>query len=282
MLLTTRHLQKADELFGAECEDAHWERTVCRQFVCSNLDFQRRFGELDAEVGRFLTEAQQRGDHFTRAVLTPLGAALSITYAGDDPEGARALLAEAMRPWPRNQIYLQHFFEWIAHARIDMYVRNPDMSERLHRGFERLGKTLLGRSPIMKGYLDAFDGQALLLRARVLQGQERRALLARAARGHRALLRTNNPQNHVIVWSQRPQISLLSGDLDEARQLLHEAIDALAGLNRDTSPQEYMLGKLTGGDEGRALMERALSHLRQLGARNPERVMASEGGDLVE
>ena len=115
--------------------------------------------------------------------------------AADDPAGARRVVTEAMASWSQQGFYLQHYFELLALAQIDLYEGEGARAlERIHAAWPDMRRAQLfrveyirclmfhlrGRAAIAAGALDEAAGSARRLEA-VGDHARCRALLLRAA-----------------------------------------------------------------------------------------------------
>ena len=119
--------------------------------------------------------------------------------------------------------------------------------------------------------------------AAAVQGDASRNWLRLARRETKQLARENLPAAHALSLLVRAGIAAFRRQTNEAASLLEQAITALdaADMALHAASARRRLGQLLGGDEGRALVDKAETWMVGQGIRNPERMtnLFVPGGD---
>src|SRR5262249_33115723 len=90
-----------------------------------------------------LKEAAERGDRYAATNLHARFAS-TICWLRDDPESAIADLHQSIEQWSRRQFYVQHYWEMIGLAEIDIYqLRGQAAYERVVKSWSALRRSLL-------------------------------------------------------------------------------------------------------------------------------------------
>ncbi|MDB4965015.1 MAG: Serine/threonine-protein kinase PknA [Myxococcales bacterium] len=116
------HLAVAEERLR-DLPGAAWERDTIARLTVTTLAMRGRFRDLQERVPQWLRDAGERGDLFATTNLRT-GLANLVWLAADDPAGARRATADAMADWSQQGFYMQHYFELVGLAQIDLYEGN--------------------------------------------------------------------------------------------------------------------------------------------------------------
>jgi len=208
-----------------------------------------------------VADALERGDLFS-AVNMRTGLANLAWIAADDPVGARRVVAEAMASWSQQGFYLQHYFELVALAQIDLYEGDGASAlARVHAAWLDLRHSQLmrieylryvlvhlrGRAGVAAGALDeaagaarrleAMGGQArgpaLLLRAAIAEQQGQRETALRALRSARARFDADGLRGY--LFAAHHVEARLVGDAAQAA-----AADAYFAAERVRNPASFV------------------------------------------
>jgi hypothetical protein len=137
------------------------------------MGYLGRLDELSVRAQRYVRDARERGDRYALCALVGAMPNLAWLVRGD-VEGSRALMNEAMRQWPSQGFFIQHYYELMAGTHADLYCGD--------------GKSAWDR--MSRRWADA--ERSLLLRVQQIRLEltfcRARAALAAAAAGNRSLL----------------------------------------------------------------------------------------------
>jgi eukaryotic-like serine/threonine-protein kinase len=106
-----------------------WELDGVQLFGMRSLFFLGRVAEMRRRLPLLLHEAHQRGDIYLSTNLR-IGPMVHAWLAEDDPAEARHQSREAMRGWRNDATHLEHFYELIGEAAIDLYEGDPAAAQR--------------------------------------------------------------------------------------------------------------------------------------------------------
>jgi hypothetical protein len=110
----------AEAQFLEACRGIVWELNITRSFSLWCMGYLGRLDELAARAQRYVRDARDRGDRYALCALVGAMPNLAWLVIGD-VDGARNLMDEAMRQWPRNGFFIQHYYELMAGTHADLY-----------------------------------------------------------------------------------------------------------------------------------------------------------------
>jgi tRNA A-37 threonylcarbamoyl transferase component Bud32 len=265
-----RSCQLCDEgeaILRARCTGVTWELDSAQMFGMDALWFLGELRELLRRQPLRVAEAQERGDLYA-VINFRTGAPNLVWLAQDSVDEARRQLRDAMAHWSHRGVHIQHYRELFSHMHIDLY--SGDGATAYARALERwsaLADAQLFRVRMIRLIMTDLRARAALATAMARPDPE--ALLRRARRDARTLARGGMPWcapaaaivQAALAIRHRPdatvaQLRAAVHGFDAADMALHAAI------------ARHRLGRLVGGDEGRALLETAAARLRDLGVKN--------------
>jgi tetratricopeptide (TPR) repeat protein len=233
--------------------------------VLGDLNESRR------RMTKLLREARERGDKYTLVNLNT-SLAPSLALAAGDPERARRILREALADWPARGFFVQHWNAAVYGTEADIYTGDARAGyERFTATLPRIKSSILLQSSYLRIATWGIIARAAL--ASIPSWPEARpALLAEARQMARRLEREQGAWPGSQATIIRACIANAEGDRSSAIASLREA------LSRMESPDQMLglaashrLGLLLGGEEGRAVLRKALEKMRAQGVREPER-----------
>jgi eukaryotic-like serine/threonine-protein kinase len=209
--------QAAEGAFRA-IEGAVRERVTAQSYRCVSLAMLGQFDELAKDRARLFADGEARRDHFACTNASTGMMNLAFLAAGD-PARARHEAEQAMARWTHERVTLQHFFDLLAHARIDLYEGHPAAAwKRIVRA-----RPSLDRGRILR---------TTFVRATFLELEARAALEAGAGgaprvvrRNVRALRRLGAPYALPFADVLEGALAARRGDGARARTLLLRALD---------------------------------------------------------
>lgn len=260
--------------FFQRCRAAIWERETTQLFLMRTLLMLGEFAEAERLSGPSLKDARERGDLYS-ALMNGTYVGANVLLAADDAAGARNLVRELMSEWPTAEFNTQQLHALWGETCIDLY------SEEGTAAWDRLNRVWpLTREPqnvqIIHIWMLSFRSRSALAAARTSGPRLLKPLLRVAEADARRLERTKNASSTALAQLIRAGIASSREDDATARLQLAQAAESLdaVAMHSYAAAARWRLGVLLGGQEGRALVERADSWMRSHGIRNPPRMVA--------
>ncbi|MBI4509035.1 MAG: hypothetical protein HY698_05335 [Deltaproteobacteria bacterium] len=221
-----------------------------------------------------MSESQRRNDRYGETSLRVSGAPF-ICLAQDDPQRAKDDISEALGKWSAQGFHVQHYYALTGQVSADLYAGDIDEVHRtLCERWPALRRSLLLRVQLVRTLTNDLRGRVALA-ASLRNVGDKQALLREASRAAAQIEAENMP------WA-RPMAILLRAGVQAARGDTGEPIvallrDALQGFQASdmglhAACVRFWLGKVSGGDEGRALEDSARSWMEAQCIKNPERM----------
>jgi serine/threonine protein kinase len=270
------YLWRAHDLLQANCPGESWLLTAARMYLGSAWFYSGNFREIKRHTGGWIEEARAREDRYAIAALTGFGAASMRHLVDDDPEQALSELETAMAPWPVRPFTTTHLGAFQTTAQVlACYGQGPGLlqyldvrSPQLDREFlmRTSGARLIRHSANLQAYFQAIESPS---------GEQTARLVARAQvdlNGLRPL-----PGNNAQAWYHvaGATLQLLAGRRDAALAGIEVALKYAEATDERVAPGiRYMLGRLQGGESGRALCDQVRTQLAEEGFKNVERALA--------
>jgi serine/threonine protein kinase/tetratricopeptide (TPR) repeat protein len=258
-----------------ECPGASWEVDAAAVMGLDPLWYMGSMRELARRAEELLHQARQRGNRWaSNAVCT--AASHAVWLAADRPAELVQLVEQAMAEWSQRDFQMQHFWELWALTHADLYAGDgPAAWQRIRARWPALRQSLLMTIEIVR--IDALGcaGGAALGAAEAATGREQRRL-RRVALGHARRLGRLGP-----VWSRALGNLIAAGaiaptDPASAGGVLESAIQGfeVTGMRLYAAAARWRLGELRGGQDGRALVQRAEEFMRSEEVVRPDRITA--------
>jgi hypothetical protein len=248
-----------------------WELDANHIYWLRALYYLGEIGEIDARLPVLLQEASERDDLFAATSLRTRNGYIAHLAAGD-PEKARKDIREAIHRWSVQAFHFQHYSFLIGECDIALYTGEPSFAETLLLDRQKALKSsrLLRVQVFRIEWLNARARTEIALAAgRSASGVT--ALLRSAERSARAIererLQWGNPLASLLragvasVKGEREEAILRAGQAEEGFEAADMALYAAAARRRR--------GELTGGEEGRALIEASEIVTRNQKVRDP-------------
>jgi serine/threonine protein kinase/tetratricopeptide (TPR) repeat protein len=269
------HLEQARTLFS-EIPGTVWEIDSVTFLSMNCLAQLGELRRLTRDLPRELREARQRGDLYA-AVGLRIGYANMVWLAEDDPATALAQLDEAMAEWSNGGFHLEHHYELLTRASALLYGgRAGDAHAWIMSRWPALRRSLLPLT-IQLVRLHSLQQRGRSAIAAAEQGVLPRAELLRdAAAVARRMERERNDWATPSVALLRAGIAMVNGDGDRSASLLRTAATGFDACDMALygAACRHSLGKLLGGDEGRALVATAEAWMGEQCIKNPSRMTA--------
>ena len=238
------------------CTGVTWELATGQIFALMALWFLGETAELLRRVPALVAEAEARGDLYLVTCLR-IGRLNGTWLVADEPARARQEVTEAMAAWSHGETHLQHYYELLALAQIDLYLGDGRAAlERVDATWNRLASAFLFRVQSVR--LDA-----LFLRARAAlacaSGDHEATRLRRAVKDAKRILAEG------ATWAA-PLARLILAAVDAREGHVARAMITLERAEHELEAAEMKLflaaarhrrGELVGGAAGSALMAQA-------------------------
>jgi serine/threonine protein kinase len=258
-----------------QARGARWAIDMARIYGTASLFYLGRIRELVEVVPRYVAEALEVGDVNLSSALRSWRSNPTWLALGDHEEARRQAL-EAARDRPlEGRFHLQHYFQVLSHAQIDLYAGDGEAAgARVEAAWKPLKKSMLLR-------VQATHVEAQFLRARAAlgaaaTGRAPKAGLARAERCARVLAKLSAPWAHPLAALTRAGLAQLRRDDERAAALLATAAQGADEhqMRLVAAAARQRLGRLLRGDEGAALVHTATAWMRSEHIADPERMAA--------
>jgi hypothetical protein len=266
--------EDAELVFRNHCTGLYWERNTAVAFRVWSLIGLGEVGEIVRLCPLIMKEAQERGDLYTVANLGMFLRPILRMAADQVAEGQREL-HELRETWSKAGKHLQHLGALFSHTELALYAGEvapacwyaAEMELGLH-------STLMGRVQHLRAYGTALGARALLAASRAGTSVPRN--LRAAEQRARSLEKERRPDTTAVALLIRATVASCRGDEARAVALLEKARAGFEALEMRlyAAAAERALGRILGGDRGRALVTAAEAWMTGQGIRNPGRFAA--------
>jgi eukaryotic-like serine/threonine-protein kinase len=267
---------EATAIIRERCPGAVWELDTSQIFAAWSLFYCGDINELRARCPRMAKEARDRGDSYLETTVNQFPRVVTL-LADDDPDQGRHHALESISKWTQQGFHVQHLTCFYGQMLTDMYKGDGQGAWRRYMAtLPDLESSLLLK--IQHVHIDflQYSGRVALAAARQVQSSvEAEPLLLRADRAARNLDRQGLPWARAFAALVRGGIASIRGDESTAAERLRDSIDGLdeVGMFLYAAAARQKLGKLIGGDEGRALIARSQAWMAEQGIRAPEKMV---------
>jgi serine/threonine protein kinase/tetratricopeptide (TPR) repeat protein len=242
------------------------ELVILRNSLLTTLEWLGDVAALNTRVPAYLQDAERRGDRY---LSTCVSCAPLFWLAREAVDDLDAHMRTARTLWPEEGLVMAHVWLLCSQAHRDVYMgQGRDCVERMAGAWQGLSRSLILSVPTIRIELCFPRGRAALQTA--LGGHEPKAMLRMAEADARALEGTKRGYALALASLVRASIAATRGRHDATPDLLRAAAglcDA-EGLVLHAHAARLCLGKLLGGDEGKALATGAERNMRLLGVRD--------------
>jgi hypothetical protein len=226
------------------------------------------------EVGRrsreLSMEARDRGDLF--AVVNLFASNQMVHLAADDPDAALQDSRQLGEDWKRRGFYIQDHSLLMDEVMVLLYRGDalPAWQKMLECWSDHRSSLLFRVQQVR--IFSLYYRAASALAAAAMADDPRRLVLD-ADRTAGRLEAERMPWSESLALLIRAGVAATLGNPDRSRSLLAEAMDALdvVSMHLWANAARRRLGRLIGGDEGRALVAQADAWMSDQGVRNPIR-----------
>ncbi len=271
---------RAEEVLRENGVGTQWEGATLRIFAVNSLALLGRFEELAEHQQAWVRDALDRGDLYA-AVNLRIGFSNTVRLVADDPGAAREDVAVSMREWSKQGTHLEHFYELVALANIDLYEGKPvDAHARVLALWKPMRRALLTMVQTVRIHLWRLRGGTALAAA-AASPAARSAGLAEAAYAARKIERERAAWGVPFARMLRAGIASLvssgGSDASQAVALYGEAARAADEVDMAfvAAVARRCEGLAVGGEAGRALVEDAEGWMRRATVKVPAKMAAT-------
>jgi hypothetical protein len=235
-----------------------FEVDIAEVFYLASLYYLGETREMVRLVPQLLREAVERGDVYAQHGLR--GGRVNVAWlVMGKPEDARAhALGVAAEMTSASGFHLHHYFEFLAHSQIDLYVGDAEGGwQRNQAVMPVLARSHLTRVQAVRIETAFLRARTALAWAQAGPPKGRRALLAEARRWARRLDREGVGWAHGFAEQIRASIAQVSGRRDEAVERLERAHLIYAGADMRMHANAALLRR---GQLARSGMRAARGH----------------------
>src|SRR5690606_342820 len=212
--------EEAAQILREQCTGVAFEVSSALRFGVDALFNLGELREMCRRVPQYLREAERRGDLYGGADMRT-GLPNAAWLVADQPEVAREECARGRECWSQLDFYLQHYYELLAQAHIDLYVGDGAAAHaRVADGWPKLERSMLLRIQAIRAEALYLRGRTALAAAAAADGGERSRLLAEAEAARRRLDRQPMPGAHALSNLIGAGAARASGDDERAAALL--------------------------------------------------------------
>jgi hypothetical protein len=267
--------EQAGTVFREQCTGVAWELGQANAFLLWCMSWMGQLADMACRSALILREAKDKGDLFTAANLGSYIEPLA-RLAEDEPAEAQRVIHESIQQWSREEYNLQHFTALMGSTYVDLYRGDGHAAYERHlQQWPAIKKSMLLHAQICRVSLGELRARSAL--AVAARAADPRRSLRDAAYWADRLERERMPYAAALAKPLRAGVAALRGDKPGAARHLAEAADAFDAVNMGlfAAAARRRLGELLGGDEGRALADRADAWMANQKIKNPAHMAAA-------
>jgi len=268
--------QQAETLLRERCIGAGFELSIIHGAIWNALQYLGAHGRIAVMVPALLQELDRRGDVYHANYLR-LQAVPFMCLAADDPARSWAEMAQALPRWASSGFHTPNFHYLLAAAAAHLYASDGRAALGVvHDRWRELERSFILRVQACRIVMFDLRGRAALAAALAAGPDERPRLHAQAARDARRLERERVPWADALAGLLRAGVAAARGEAVAARAQLTGAITAFERVDMALHAEvaRRTLGRLIGGDEGRALVAGADAWMATQAIVSPARMSA--------
>jgi eukaryotic-like serine/threonine-protein kinase len=261
----------ARELLHRSAIGSNFEACTAACYVVGSLWYLGRASEAIRAHQEAVSHAEARGDRWSTSMAN-LSVFGGVHLLRDDPEAGRRAVAAAQGEWPTGRLEPIQLSTIVSTAQILLYEGRAAEAFKVTREFwDNPWRRLVLNMQFIRIEMGFVSGRAAI--ASAIAGQSSHLAIAEELAA--SLEKTG------AKWAQ-PQFHLLRAGIASVREDRQAAIKELelawetaeaAGLILFARAAERRRGELLGGDEGRAIVARVDSILRDDSVKNPEKLV---------
>jgi serine/threonine protein kinase len=263
----------AEQVLRDSCTGALWELGTAHRFALWPMMFMGEVVEISRRLPRLLKEARERDDLYEETNLS-LTIRTFVRLAADEPERARAELAQVMEKWSQRGFHVQHMNRLFDETQIDLYQGDAETAwRRLADSWPALKQTHLMRVQQIRIIMLHLRARCAVARA---GGKDANSWLRIAERDARSLRREKLLWADALAQLIEAAIAFRRGDAHPSRQILTTAAANLTAtdMHMHAAAAQRRLGQLLGGTRGQELVRQGEEWMNGQKVRNLDRMTA--------
>ena len=271
---TLERAEEAERICLRELKGASWALHTARVYQLAAQGWRGRFGQARHLIRELVSDAYTRNDLHT-ANHTRAGSMLHIELMNDDPVAAKRDIAECTSDLSQEGFTTLHMYALRSRICIELYLGNSKealaLAEELQKRFQ---KAMIKRIALIGIYNLEMQTNPRLCAAGVEIPAEEAARVALA--NAVTVRKTGLAWTRALARLWESAAAVLQGRLDEAITQYGQAADMFHDVDMllYENAARFRQGQFQGGDQGQALMDRAIAALEAEEVANPEGVMA--------
>jgi hypothetical protein len=212
--------EEAAQVLREQCTGVTFEISSALRFGVDALFNLGELREMCRRVPQYLREAERRGDMYGGTDMRT-GLPNAAWLVVDQPDVARAECQRGRECWSQHDFYLQHYYDVLAQAHIDLYLGDGAAAHaRVTDVWPKLERSMLLRIQAIRAEALFLRGRTALAAAVVAEGSERSHLIGEAEAARRRLDRQHMPGAHALSNLIGAGAADLTGHPDRALTLL--------------------------------------------------------------
>lgn len=267
-----RLLLRAEQCFHDECPAEAWLLTNARSVLLGvwlGLGAHKRLAQ---RTDAWLSHAHAVGDRFALASIGVIGFGFLRHLMRDAPDEASHEVRSAMQPWSGTRFGIQHFGEAIAEHSIRLATQAGPVTHAYWESvWPRFQRSFILRLTFVREVVLVARARACLLAAATSSARERKrwVVAARSFVQQAGLGRTRF--GRATIAQSEAELALLEGKQEDALRHAREAQRHYGEAHHFGGRLlDYTVGRIEGGDAGRARSESVLRWLSAEGWSRPE------------
>jgi len=252
---------RAVQILREHSPGAFWTMRTGQLGAMWCIGWMGNLNELAVRVEQGVREAEHRGDIYSATTLRTGILNLAWLRRGD-AGAARAVVLDATRQWTQRGYHSQHYWSLLALTRVELYEGDGRSAHaRVEREWSRIARAMILQVRIMGVEATHMRASAALAVATEAHGSERARMIRAAERDARRLAGMGDSLSASFAHLVRGGAQALRGDADTAARELGAAAQGFqeASMALHGAAATWHLGRLRGGEEGRALTASAES-----------------------
>ncbi len=269
------YLTRAEKIFIENCTGVIYFLDATKNFLGSCHCFLGSWRELQQQWDAWIKDGQEREDLNLLSAQHTWAMGTYRWLAADQVDEARNQLSQGLAEWKWHSFDVQKWYAALSKSYIELYANNYKEAFDITKALtKRLSKTTLQRIQQLRVLNNYSLAHAALGFASI--SQDRRHPLRVARKQANKLARERSPMAELFVRQINACLAYLEGDEQTAVKLLRKAAKSFeeAQYKLFATSTNRQLGRLLGGDEGRALIVKADTAMKEEAIVNPERVAA--------
>ena len=250
-------LSEADEILRYRCTGVTWEIASTQNFLLSSLIYLGEMREISLRVPILLSAAEKRSNLFELTDLRTRDNILWLLH--DDPDEARRQVIQALKQWTVKGFHRQHYNALLALAHIELYTGDGLVAWKHVTGqWEALSNSMILRVQVIR--IEALHMRArCALAAAVSGGEEERALIGEAEKIATQIAKEDMKWSEPLSFLLQAGVASLRHQKEGAKNLLSKAQAGFeeADMKLYAAITKRRIGEITGGEEGRRLIDEA-------------------------